>query len=160
ATVSRCLALHILLALVCVDRPALAQPVAESWTTEQGLPQNVVRAVRQTRDHYLWVATMDGLARFDGVRFTIFDRGNTPGVDPNRCNAIQEDPDGTLWFAGESGITRFRDGIFKTYSSRDGLPPGMVFGITGDEQGHVWALVDGQIFAWDRERFSGPLTGA
>jgi len=54
------------------------------WTTEDGLPQNSVNAILQSRDGYLWLATFGGLARFDGVRFTIFNSGNTPGLLSNR----------------------------------------------------------------------------
>ena len=53
----------------------------DNWTTENGLPQNVILGLCQTPDSYLWLATMDGLVRFDGVRFVTFNRGNTPG-DP------------------------------------------------------------------------------
>lgn len=48
------------------------------WTTANGLPQNTVTGLAQTPDGYLWLSTFDGLARFDGVRFNIFDRGKLP----------------------------------------------------------------------------------
>src|SRR5437764_12008242 len=53
-------------------RRSLDQLVAQRWTTEQGLPQGPVTAILQTRDGYLWVATFGGLARFDGLGFTVF----------------------------------------------------------------------------------------
>ncbi len=37
------------------------------WTTEDGLPQNSINAIVQTRDGYLWLATFGGLVRFDGI---------------------------------------------------------------------------------------------
>ena len=54
--------------------PAGAVPnyFTRTWQVEDGLPQNKVTAVVQTRDGYLWVGTYNGLARFDGVRFTVF----------------------------------------------------------------------------------------
>ena len=52
----------------------------QHWTTEHGLPDNGVKAIAQTRDGYLWIGTFNGLARFDGVTFTTFTRGNTPGL--------------------------------------------------------------------------------
>src|SRR5262245_57608165 len=58
------------------------------WTTEDGLPQNSVNAIVQSRDGYLWLATFGGLARFDGVRFTIFNSANTPGLKSNRITAL------------------------------------------------------------------------
>ena len=60
------------------------------WTTANGLPQNTVNGVAQTPDGYLWLATFDGLARFDGVRFTIFDKGNSKGIVSQREKAIKQ----------------------------------------------------------------------
>src|SRR5260370_17782767 len=61
--------------------PPATQPYyVHVWQTEDGLPGNAVPAVAQTHDGYLWVCTYDGLARFDGVRFTVFDDINTPGL--------------------------------------------------------------------------------
>src|SRR5689334_25300864 len=50
------------------------------WTTEQGLPQNTIRAILQARDGPLWLGTQEGLVRFDGMRFVIFDEKNTPAL--------------------------------------------------------------------------------
>ena len=51
-----------------------------SWKVEDGLPQGSVRSVTQTKDGYLWIATWNGLARFDGIKFTIFHSANTPAL--------------------------------------------------------------------------------
>ena len=68
-----------------------------SWQTDEGLPQNSVWALAQTPDGYLWVGTHEGLARFDGVRFTIFDKGNTKGILNNRFIGVFVDKEGTIW---------------------------------------------------------------
>jgi len=87
--------------------------VVRAWQAEQGLPQNKVTAVLQTRDGYLWAGTYSGLVRFDGVRFTVFDGNNTPELRNSRVTSLFESPDGTLWIGDESGqITQFRDGRF------------------------------------------------
>ena len=49
-----------------------------SWTAEKGLPQNTIKALLQTSDGYLWVGTLNGLARFDGLKFKIFNHRTTP----------------------------------------------------------------------------------
>ena len=67
---------------------ARAQYRFDSWTADTGLPQNIIRAIHQTADGYLWLATLDGLARFDGVRFTIFNKSNSPGIQSNRFTGI------------------------------------------------------------------------
>src|ERR1019366_5733878 len=59
-----------------------------AWQVEQGLPQNKVTAVVQTRDGYLWLGTYNGLARFDGVRFTVFNDNNTPELRSSRITSL------------------------------------------------------------------------
>jgi hypothetical protein len=58
--------------------------ILHAWQVEQGLPQNSITAMLQTRDGYMWFATFGGLARFDGVRFTVFNHENTPAIEGNR----------------------------------------------------------------------------
>ena len=65
----------------------------ESRTNDNGLPQNTVRSIIQIRDGYLWLTTFDGLVRFDGVRFKVFNTNNTKGLTSNRFTALYEDQD-------------------------------------------------------------------
>ena len=46
--------------------------LVDVWQTERGLPQNIVNAIAQTQDGYIWCGTTHGLARFDGIRFKVF----------------------------------------------------------------------------------------
>lgn len=62
---------------------ASAQHRFDHWTADNGLPQNPVRDIVQTRDGYLWMTTFDGLVCFDGVRFTVFNKSNSPGLPSN-----------------------------------------------------------------------------
>jgi ligand-binding sensor domain-containing protein len=96
--------------------------VQEGWTVEDGLPVNAINALLQSRDGYLWLATFDGLVRFDGVRFTVFNAANTPGLPSNRIVGLLEARDGTLWLRTEQGhLVRFRDGRFTAYGAAQGL---------------------------------------
>lgn len=81
---------------------ALTQYVQNVWRVEQGLPHNSVRAVVQARDGYLWLGTYAGLARFDGVRFKVFDTGNS-ALTNNEIRVIHEDPRGVLWVGTTAG---------------------------------------------------------
>jgi ligand-binding sensor domain-containing protein/signal transduction histidine kinase len=111
----------------------------DAWQTEDGLPQNSVKAIVQTRDGYLWLGTLEGLARFDGVRFTIFDRTNTPGLRSNHVHALAESPDGSLWIATYGGgLTRMKDGHFVCYTTADGLATDFVRSLYVDRQGVLW----------------------
>src|SRR5262252_6776811 len=93
----------LLLAVLLCARDAVAQYQVQSWTTENGLPHNIVMSLQQTRDGYIWMATFDGLVRFDGVRFTVFDRSNSPGIRSNRFTSIYEAPDGAIWAGTDGG---------------------------------------------------------
>src|SRR5581483_4997690 len=87
------------------------------WTTANGLPQNTVTGVAQTPDGYLWLSTFDGLARFDGVRFTIFDKGNTKDIVNNRFARLFVDRAGAVYAVTENNVvTVYRNGVFSSYS--------------------------------------------
>jgi diguanylate cyclase (GGDEF)-like protein len=83
-------------------RKALTQYVQNVWRVEEGLPHNTVRAIRQTRDGYLWLGTYGGLARFDGVRFQVYDRTNSV-LTNNEVRCLHEDAQGVLWVGTSAG---------------------------------------------------------
>jgi ligand-binding sensor domain-containing protein len=88
SVVIRLSSLFILSLIVLGGATAEAQYRFESWTADEGLPQNSVRSIIQTRDGYLWLTTFDGLVRFDGVRFKVFDKSNTKGLSTNRFTSL------------------------------------------------------------------------
>jgi signal transduction histidine kinase/ligand-binding sensor domain-containing protein len=148
-----------LLALFCAAIcPAIAraQYRFDHWTADNGLPQNIITAIQQTPDDYLWVATLDGLARFDGVRFTVFNKSNTTGLRSNRFYCLYLHTGGDLWAGTEVGVvTRYHQGRFITYSTEHGLPNSVVDGLIGDQQGRMWVLSGKKMLEWDpiTERF-------
>jgi signal transduction histidine kinase/ligand-binding sensor domain-containing protein len=134
-------------------RVAAAQYYVESWTTENGLPHNIVGDIQQARDGYIWMTTSDGLVRFDGVRFTVFNRGNSSGLRNNRFTSLYEAADGAIWAGTEgSGVTRYTHGVFTTYTTRDGLTNDHVRAVTGDAAGNVWVLSGERITQWNAPR--------
>jgi ligand-binding sensor domain-containing protein len=81
-----------------------------------------VLAITKTRDGYLWLATYEGAARFDGARFTLFNASTTPGIGNSFVNALLETRDGHLWLATfGGGISRLAGGRFTQFTSRDDL---------------------------------------
>jgi signal transduction histidine kinase/ligand-binding sensor domain-containing protein len=112
-----------------------------TWQVEQGLPQNKVTAVVQTRDGHLWVGTYNGLARFDGVRFTVFDDHDTPELRGSRITSLYEAGDGTLWIGAESGdVSQYKDGHFAAVPLRANWSGGKIYEISSDEAGDVWLM--------------------
>ena len=74
----------------------LADYGRQSWVMENGLPQNSVHALLQTRDGYLWLGTEAGLVRFDGNGFADFDRNSTPALPSGDIRCLLEASDGSL----------------------------------------------------------------
>jgi signal transduction histidine kinase/ligand-binding sensor domain-containing protein len=146
------LAISFLLVLA-LAQPALAQYRFQSWTADDGLPQNIITGIHQTRDGYLWIATLDGLARFDGMRFTVFNKANSPGIESNRFTSLYADGQGHLWLGTETGaITRFTRDRFITYSTAHGLPQSFIRGFTSDHTGRLWVLSGDTIVQWEPAR--------
>ena len=136
-------------AVLCLAFPASAQYQFDVWIADNGLPQNSIRGIHQTPDGYLWLATLDGLVRFDGVRFTVFNKSNSPGIDSNRFDSLYEARNGDLWLRTEnSGVTRYHQGKFTTYTTQHGLPHNLVRGVAGDEAGNLWVLSGDSIAQW------------
>lgn len=125
------------------------QYVQTVWTAEDGLPQNSVNAILQTRDGYLWLGTFGGLARFDGIKFTIFNSGNTAGMKGNRILSLYEDRSGTLWIGTETGeVMSFRGGQVRTFTSNDGFPGGLVWCFYEDHAGALWIGTTNGLVEW------------
>lgn len=136
--------------LLCLASLGNAQVAVEHWTTDNGLPLNSVVAICQSPEGYLWIATLDGLVRFDGVRLASFNRSNTVGIGGNRFTGILCGADDTFWAAADgSGMTEYRNGRFQTYTVRDGLLSNTSDGLLGDARGNPWVLAHGSISRWD-----------
>lgn len=147
--------LSVFLCLNCAAlSAAFAQYRFENWSTEQGLPYKTVRGVWQTRDGYLWAATSDGLARFDGVRFTVYNTANSPNLKTNRLEYLAETVDGSLWISGEGGgLFRLHQGKFSSVSIADGLPGDAVFSLYADPHANrLTILTHKGIAVWEDEK--------
>jgi signal transduction histidine kinase/ligand-binding sensor domain-containing protein len=110
----------------------------QRWTTEHGLPQNLIGCIKQTRDGYMWLGTWNGLARFDGVRFTVFNKFNTPALTNGAINALAEDSDGTLWIGTSDGLVSYGDHKFERGADGCGLPDKRVWRLAACSSGGIW----------------------
>lgn len=110
-----------------------------AWQTDSGLPQNTVHSVAQTQDGYVWVATEEGLARFDGLTFRIYDRQNTPALRSNDVRALLAGArSGDLWVCTAAGVARLSGGEWRTFTAADGLASDDVSAAYEDRAGAVW----------------------
>src|SRR5580704_13517841 len=99
----------------------ISQYLHTAWKSDSGL--QAVRRLKQTPDGYLWLATRGGLVRFDGVRFSTYLAGSVQGLESSAIQDLLVDPDGSFWIATlGGGLAHYQRGIFRSYTSRDGLP--------------------------------------
>jgi ligand-binding sensor domain-containing protein/signal transduction histidine kinase len=112
--------------------------VIRSWETAAGLPQNTVNAIVQTRDGYLWLATRDGLARFDGVRFRTF--GLADGLPSVDVSSLFEDRNGVLWIGTlGGGLSRLAKGtVERVIEGGEQRAGESVTSIAEDRSGRLW----------------------
>jgi ligand-binding sensor domain-containing protein/signal transduction histidine kinase len=141
----------LLLGLVCTQAMALdpareiSQFNRQAWLTENGLPQNTVHSIRQANDGYIWIATEEGLARFDGIKFTVFDKQNTPELKSNDIRVLLEDRRGALWIGTAEGLVRLLDGKFTAFTTQNGLPSDVIDALCEDGSGSLWVATAGGI---------------
>lgn len=113
----------------------------QTWTTEHGMPQNSVTALLQTRAGYIWAATYNGIAQFDGSRFKIFDSSNVEELPNSRITSLFEDVRGDIWIGHDTGdLTRYSGGRFHRESILSKWSGGTICGIQADAHGDVWML--------------------
>ena len=129
---------------------SLQQHLLRTWNSENGLPQNSIRAILQTHDGFLWIGTRGGLARFDGVTFTTWKVGQSDSIPSDSITGLAEDTDGGLWISSDGGLSCYRHGHFHNFGTEDGLPASSIWRITSDPRGGVWGVTwQSQLFHFD-----------
>jgi ligand-binding sensor domain-containing protein/signal transduction histidine kinase len=124
------------------------------WSSEDGLPQNSVHRMLQTRDGYLWIATEGGVARFNGIQFTVFNRENAPEFTSNDTCCLAEDSDGGLWIGTSDGLLRYAGGVFRRYTTADGLPSAVVVSLAPTDDGFLLVLTTGGLARYDGHKLA------
>src|SRR5271155_6042978 len=111
----------------CVLLPLLSAAAANSvpgeqytrhvWRIQDGLPEDTVQFIQQSRDGYLWIGTTGGLVRFDGSHFHLYDHATTPALADNSVFCILAARDGSMWIGTDGGgLVHFKDGVFHPYT--------------------------------------------
>lgn len=129
--------------------------VVDEWDTDRGLPQNTVTSIVQTRDGYLWFGTLNGLVRFDGLDFKVFDEINTPGLESSRIHKVFEDSQGGLWLGTETaGFLRIHEGrVSKLGVGQAGFERRLA-SVCETTNGVIWLYTaDGQVWRYASNHF-------
>ena len=120
--------------------PALRQYFQQNWQTAEGLPQNSVRTIAQTAEGYLWFGTAEGLVRFDGNRFTVYDRTSTPALPSGNIQSLAVAADGALWIGfRRHGLARLHAGQLTRWTTAQGLSGDEIVSLLTTPDGSIWA---------------------
>jgi ligand-binding sensor domain-containing protein/AraC-like DNA-binding protein len=138
------------------DKP-LDEYLVDHWNTSGGVPSNLIHAITQTPDGYLWVATNRGLVRFDGITFA--------PVQAAVSEALYIDKSGILWIGGSDRLISYdhQTRRFTNYTTADGLGRGKVRRLFKDMNGNLWiGFISNFLNRFSTSRFtaftgSGPL---
>jgi signal transduction histidine kinase/CheY-like chemotaxis protein/ligand-binding sensor domain-containing protein len=108
------------------------------YTTQDGLPENLVFGLAPAADGGIWVGTHQGsLAELRGGSFRTYTVRD--GVPPGGILGLLSDRDGSLWIGTEGGgLGRFAGGKFSAFQTRDGLSNQVVRCLLEDTEGSVW----------------------
>ncbi|SEI70454.1 diguanylate cyclase (GGDEF) domain-containing protein [Allopseudospirillum japonicum] len=113
---------------------------AETWSTRDGLPHNSINSMAQTPEGYLWFATWEGAARYNGHAFRIYTRGQETHLPDSGLRALVTDDEGRLWVAGSRG------GMSSWYQDQWHPYPqaaGMINHLLWADEGDLWFAIEG-----------------
>ncbi|MEO6132028.1 MAG: two-component regulator propeller domain-containing protein, partial [Saprospiraceae bacterium] len=146
--------LLIAIIFICLRLTCIAQSsnlVFEHLTTDHGLSSDKVEAILQDKDGFYWIATQNGLNRFDGTTFKVYlyNSSDSTSLSHNYCTAIAEDSNGDIWVATYKGVSRLikSKGIFQRiylqHPSRNFEITNRIYNLAVDHVGNIWIAGNG-----------------
>ncbi|MDZ7808692.1 MAG: two-component regulator propeller domain-containing protein [Gracilimonas sp.] len=155
----------LLLGLLCICVPAQAiqlsiidqQPAltAQNWTLEDGLPVNTVGNITQDSLGYLWISTYDGLVRFDGLEFNIYNYSNTPEMPHNRTTLMYLQDKDRLWVSLEyGGVLLKENGNFRHFGRQTNFTDSDLTQIFESSDGRMFFITHSGLYVFDGEKFA------
>lgn len=140
------LMLWVISVLYALSAPALAAtqvPLThyfqDHWTTRDGLPHNTINAITQTSEGYLWFATWEGAARYNGREFRVFTRGDETGLPDSGVRGLTLDGKGMLAVGARGGVSRYQD---QTWTAHP-VASAMINHVLRDKEGRLWLATEG-----------------
>jgi ligand-binding sensor domain-containing protein/signal transduction histidine kinase len=128
---------------------------AQTYTKADGLAQNSVYSVYETRDGAVWAGTLSGgVSRLYGKTFTTYTIAD--GLASNTVASILESADGTMWFATPTGLSSLSKGHWQTFSYGEGLPSENINCLLEDSTGVIWAGTTAGLAYRKSSRFEVP----
>jgi len=116
-----------------------SQYVIKKWTNNEGLPQNSVYGIMQSKDGFIWFGTEEGFVRYDGVHFEVSSSDNISLMNNNLVVTMLEDSKGIFWVGTFGGLLKYSENEIKLFDLSNGLSNNSVRTLFEDEYGRIWA---------------------
>jgi signal transduction histidine kinase/ligand-binding sensor domain-containing protein len=134
-----------------VSVPISSDYLVKVFQRDDGLPHNTISAIVQAGDGYLWIGSHEGLAKFDGLKFTIYSAPETSGLESDHVDCLAAAQDGSVWIGLErGGIARWYEEQFEMVSPLSAYT-NTISTITPYGQDAFWAgLTFGRMDHWSK----------
>lgn len=122
------------------------------------ISSNLINAIIEDEKGHLWVGTQNGLNEFDGKNFAVYKhiQGASNSLTHNTVLSLHRDSKNNLWMGTHGGgLNKFKDGVFTSYTQKEGLSNNVVYGILEDEDGNLWLSTNKGISRFDPDK-QGP----
>ena len=117
----------------------LTQYGHDYWDLDKGMPSNTVLDNLLSSEGYMWIATFDGLVKFDGVTFEMFNEKNHPSFKKNGVLSLFEDESNTLWIGTNGGgLIKMQDNNFVLFQDDTLQQSNIITAIDRDKEGFLW----------------------
>ena len=133
----------------------ISEYIHRVYQSEDGLPQNSVVAIEQSREGYLWFGTQEGVVRFDGLKFVTLDHSQFKSKD---IFDIVEDHHGNLWIGTLVGLHLVLGESTKVFTTKDGLSDDWIYSLCEDPVGNIWIGTGKGLDQWDGKKFTNITT--
>lgn len=153
--------------LILFSSACLSQPYYfRHYQVEDGLSNNTVGCLLQDHKGFLWFGTKDGLNRFDGYTFRVFQNegDSLHNIGSNFIISLYEDPRHQLWVGTDKGLYRYHTDN-EDFEAEASVPATEIRGILCDKQERLWLVIKnklgwldkktGQFFSFDKLAKSG-----
>ncbi|MGH8049100.1 MAG: diguanylate cyclase [Arenimonas sp.] len=115
------------------------------WDSTNGLPHNTAQSITQTSDGYIWVATWEGLARFNGREWKVFDRSVIPGLSDNGIRVLLAAKDGRLWVgSARDGLYSYQNGQWAAIPYENAPGQAQITALFEDSKQRIWVAAASQ----------------
>ncbi|HOV14042.1 MAG TPA: two-component regulator propeller domain-containing protein, partial [Spirochaetota bacterium] len=113
--------------------------IKTDWTMDDGLVSNNITDINQDKNGYIWIGTYDGLMKFDGVKFTTYNKYSKNNFNSNSAKVILKDKENNLWIGTNGdGVICLKDNKSISYNTSNGLINNTIRALYQDKDGKIW----------------------